>query len=703
MMKMMPRSPVVVFLFFAAIASSVTHTLWADDVWWHLKSGEWIFKHQAVPRIDPFSYTVPDHPWIDLSWGFQLFLYIAYHLGGIPGIILFKVGIVTLTFFFLFRHFSRKLPLLFILPVLVMALFASHERLIERPEVASFLFLVLTLLFLENERLKPTKRAFFLPLLQLFWVNFHSLFILGLLAIAANALGSTLTWALAKDKKRVPFPMRGYLLLGLSLLATGVNPYGFRGILLPLTLFTRISGEIDFFTRGIGEFARPFAAQDPSLRAFLYRAFLILTPLSFLLNHKRFPPAHALLLILFTFLSLLARRNIAPFVLVASFLILANLEGLLKEAPYLKKPKIPSWGLLALILAFPIPFLTNTFYEEQGFYKRFGLGISEHRYPVRAARFIEQSGLPGNFFNSGLDLGGYFLWRFYPERKVFMDGRLEVYGGTFFRELFELFNDPGLWPEWVKRYKINFCILDHAVAKHEGLLRRLVHDADWRAVYLDGQVIIFLKESPENRPFLEAFALDLEKDPPPSGDWVDELSIADFYGKIGLLDQAEALYRKHLFARPRQAAIYHNLGNLFRRQKEPEEALSLYRQAVRLEPENPIFHFSLGSFYEETGDAEQALRSLKESLRLDTDFGEAHYLLGRYYARKGMWKEAEKAYLRIGRSDTVYLPARNALGILYAETGALDRAEREFREILKKNPASGEALQNLKHLEKLKR
>jgi hypothetical protein len=27
------------------------------DVWWHLKTGEYIAAHRAVPHADPFSYT----------------------------------------------------------------------------------------------------------------------------------------------------------------------------------------------------------------------------------------------------------------------------------------------------------------------------------------------------------------------------------------------------------------------------------------------------------------------------------------------------------------------------------------------------------------------------------------------------------------------------------------------------------------------
>lgn len=710
-----PFEKVTILLFFLGIVFSVTHKLWAYDVWWHLKTGEWIFKHHRVPFTDLYSYTAAAHPWIDLSWGFQLLIYIFYRLLGINGIILFKVFIVTLTFFLLFRFFYRKLDLLLLFPILSLALMTAHERLVERPEVLSYLFLVVYLLLLEKERQKETQLVYLLPLLQILWVNSHGLFILGLLTLGTTCLGETLSWIFSKRKNK-PFPTRSYLLLALSCLGTLVNPYGLRGTLFPFTLFTRISGQIEMFTLGIGEFTRPLANSNPSLRIFLYKSLLLLTPISFLLNYKRFSPAHGFLFLSFTYLSLLARRNIAPFSFVSSFLILKNLEDFFQERSHLLKTlKTPSLfqrirpageGILfAFTFLLPLSFVTDAFYEYEGLNKkRFGLGISEHRFYNRAVDFIQKINLQGNCFNSGLDVGDYLIWHFYPERKIFMDGRLEVYGDSFFQELFQLFNAPSLWPKWVERYQINFCILDHTSQKHENLLRWLTHASDWSPIYLDAQVVIFIKKAPENRKLLDLYTIDLVQDPIPSlpEEPESELPLADFYGKIGIFDRAEPLYRKNLSHFPRNAAIYHNFGNLLHSQGKTDEALSAYRQAVTLKPKNSLFRYSLGDLYLDMGKDELALKEFQESLRRSSHFGEARYQLGRLYEKKGWLTEAEKEYRRVSVASTVYLSARNALGILYAERGEFEKAEKEFKDILKVNPSASGAFKNLKRLERLK-
>jgi hypothetical protein len=52
------------------------------DTWWHLASGRWIVEHASVPHVDVFSYTVPDHVWINLQWLYDVLLYATYRIGG---------------------------------------------------------------------------------------------------------------------------------------------------------------------------------------------------------------------------------------------------------------------------------------------------------------------------------------------------------------------------------------------------------------------------------------------------------------------------------------------------------------------------------------------------------------------------------------------------------------------------------------------
>ena len=48
--------------------------------------------------------------------------------------------------------------------------------------------------------------------------------------------------------------------------------------------------------------------------------------------------------------------------------------------------------------------------------------------------WIEANNPPGPIAHP-MKMGGYLVWRLYPERKVLVDGRLEVYGADRLRQL----------------------------------------------------------------------------------------------------------------------------------------------------------------------------------------------------------------------------------------------------------------------------
>ena len=63
--------------------------------------------------------------------------------------------------------------------------------------------------------------------------------------------------------------------------------------------------------------------------------------------------------------------------------------------------------------------------------REFG-GITQRNYPNKAADFLVENKVKGNFFND-FNSGAYLIGRCFPDIKVFMDGRTEVYGPRFFQ------------------------------------------------------------------------------------------------------------------------------------------------------------------------------------------------------------------------------------------------------------------------------
>src|SRR5262245_2930042 len=80
----------------ALFTMGVRETLDAD-MWWHLRTGEYILQH-GIPREDVFSFTVPDHEWITHEWLSQVFMWLVYQVGGFPGLIVTFAAFVAATF-----------------------------------------------------------------------------------------------------------------------------------------------------------------------------------------------------------------------------------------------------------------------------------------------------------------------------------------------------------------------------------------------------------------------------------------------------------------------------------------------------------------------------------------------------------------------------------------------------------------------------
>src|SRR5262249_61333965 len=86
-------------LLLAASLAFVAHRALAPmsetDLFFHLKIGDIIREQHAIPFRNLFSFTYPDHPDPDLSWGFQVVVSVLHQLGGFPAIVLFKTLLIV--------------------------------------------------------------------------------------------------------------------------------------------------------------------------------------------------------------------------------------------------------------------------------------------------------------------------------------------------------------------------------------------------------------------------------------------------------------------------------------------------------------------------------------------------------------------------------------------------------------------------------
>lgn len=312
------------------------------DFYWHLKTGELIWRRGEIPAHDWYTYTNPESRWIDLHWGFQVGLFAVWSATGSAGVVLAKSCVGAAVFALVWtaaRPFpaeadfgsgsnSKEAPLpanltaVLLLPPLL--LFAG--RYFERPEMLSLLFLALYLKVLSDAPRRP-ERLWLLPLTQVAWVNVQGLFILGPLVFGAWLVGkgferlTSSAWkhvppadasgelrAVRRRRERrargaiaaepeveaapPPAPelaskavlFRGAAAFALTLVSCLVNPYGIEGAMFPMVLQARIQGaDREFFLNLAGEFAGPyeFVKQYGALALFRNMTTLMLMTTAF--------------------------------------------------------------------------------------------------------------------------------------------------------------------------------------------------------------------------------------------------------------------------------------------------------------------------------------------------------------------------------------------------------------------------------------
>ena len=92
-----------------------------NDIWWHLKVGDWIVEHMAVPHTGILSRTAASRPWVAYSWGYEVLMSFAYKWGGLMGIALYGT-LLTVAVAYAIYWMLRKLSGRFWLALVLAAL-----------------------------------------------------------------------------------------------------------------------------------------------------------------------------------------------------------------------------------------------------------------------------------------------------------------------------------------------------------------------------------------------------------------------------------------------------------------------------------------------------------------------------------------------------------------------------------------------------
>lgn len=134
--------------------------------------------------------------------------------------------------------------------------------------------------------------------------------------------------------------------------------------------------------------------------------------------------------------------------------------------------------------------------------------------------------------------------------------------------------------------------------------------------------------------------------------------------KGGDLDGAADIYRSILSRETTHRRSYINLGSLYSRKGELQNAVRCFQKALALAPDY-MAHYNLGCVYYKMSQFKKAVIHLEKSRALHGDFINAPLLMGLCYSKLKNMKAAEMNFLEVLRSDPAQRIATTALAILY--------------------------------------
>lgn len=389
------------------------------DVWWHLRTGQWIAQQGAVPHIDHFSSFGLGQHWVAYSWLFEILIYRLFEYLGLIGLVLFQVvlGIAVAAAIHLLIVRRARLSFAAEIVLTATALVCLKPLMTPRPWLFSILFFTLELAIILRFRESKNQRVlWWLPLLFLVWANIHIQFIYGLAALALFAFEPALQVLLAR---RLPVQTKApeatlplataLLLVCTNLAATLINPYHVY-VYKPLFEVIRDTQAFNLISE----------LQALSFRYFdnwFVLAFLVSVTFWLGWRHEQrlFPLG---LMIMGLYLSFRARRD----VWVGALACLA----VIADWPRWRARHEPlSRGSAAVAAVFVVLGMVYLAHTRQINEDELSKQLAK-TFPVEAARFIETTQASQAIFNH-YDWGGFLLWSL-PRFPVTMDGRSNLHG-----------------------------------------------------------------------------------------------------------------------------------------------------------------------------------------------------------------------------------------------------------------------------------
>lgn len=442
-----------------------------EDLWWHLRTGDWIIQHYSVPTHDSFSSYTMGKKYVAYSWAFEVLVTEIYRHWGLHGILTLTTLSLLACTVAVIGLLSRYTSLLRAMALGTLVLTAIIQLAAPRPWLFTILFFTIELYLLLQAR-ERGRAAWLWPVAPLFalWASIHIQFVYGLGLIGLFALegplASLMKWPTPSARLRARY---FWGLLAASSVSTLANPYGWQ-------LYSVV---LQYATQSVPlHIVEEMQALD--FRSIADWAALLLVCSAFFAqgSSRRRNPLMFALLVVSCWFGFRSTRDVW-FLAIASALALADHMRSPNDATH--APKWRQWAIaLPIGVAFAFAALSSGNVSEARLREAEG-----KRFPEKAAAFVESHALRGSLYNS-YGWGGYLIWRL-PNLPVSIDGRANLHGDEHLTRWADTYVGKRDWAEDPELAKANTILLERDTA----LASILRSDRRYLLVYEDDITSVF--------------------------------------------------------------------------------------------------------------------------------------------------------------------------------------------------------------------
>ncbi len=481
-------------IFLLIVAYSFKNNAVDYDLWARLIMGNYVF-HKGFPMYsDVVSYT-PTHVWYDPEWLSSAFIYFIRVKFGIIGLTFLKAILFYLCMFFASLAIKDKVRnkvfaynIGFYLILLFISFQASLINFSVRCQLVTFVFMAIWIYLLEKIRNNQNKLLVLLPFIMLIWLNSHGGCIAG--------VGILLLYGIGEFLNKKPFK-KYFITLFFVCLVFLINPWGID--------YIKFIVDSSYLDRSwISEWQSPFSR--PLMFNFFY--FVMLVSIIFCygyklyfkkINYQNLDKTKLIVLFVVAILSSKYIKHSGLFIVIYAIFMYEDFyfvynDLMEKLRKYLQIDIIAARYLSYLkeIIIYFIIFAYSLFVFVTVPFNSSHYASILINYPVQPLRFLEMNGIKGRLF-SGFYYGSFISYKYYPDIKIYMDGRQEqVYSSQLFDEaMFFLANLGDTPTKAITRYKPDIILVENSWRCN----KTLVKNSDFKKVYQDDKYSVYLRKN----------------------------------------------------------------------------------------------------------------------------------------------------------------------------------------------------------------